>query len=52
MTGSQVKCRKFHKSNSSFNEWKLEHTKSGKIKEEYIGKVDVKEENQLSDTGK
>ena len=33
------------KMSTIFDEWKLEHTKSGKIKEEYIGKVDVKEEN-------
>ena len=47
MVVSKVKPQEFHKPNLSVDDWKLVHTKSGRIKETYVGKVHVKEENSL-----
>ena len=47
MIVSKVKPEPFHKPQLSVDAWKLEHTKSGNLKEEFTGKVDISDENSL-----
>ena len=47
MVISKVKPQLFHKPKLTVDAWKLNHLKNGKMREEFEGKVSMKEENNL-----